>query len=285
MPGWLPLHPKALNSKGHGGRYASAMATAAAQQARSAIAALRRGHDELADKVGRLDGDKLRAQSGASEWTVADVLGHLGGASELALTTLLAGKADRALAPAVWARWDAMSPQEKASSFVASNGRLVEALESLDDEALEEKRLDVGYIPEPISVGFFVTMRLSELGQHRWDIDVAFDPAAVVPPYTVPFILDALPNFASFFAKPSGVSGRVAVTTRDPSKSYVLELTEQGATLSEGVAEGAGTRLLLPAEAFVRLLGGRLGPGHTPQSVSISGEIALDDLRRAFPGY
>jgi hypothetical protein len=40
-----------------------------------------------------------------------------------------------------------------------------------------------------------------------------------------------------------------------------------------------------PAEAWVRLVAGRLGPEYTPASVSVTGSVGLDDLRRVFPGY
>jgi hypothetical protein len=40
--------------------------------------------------------------------------------------------------------------------------------------------------------------------------------------------------------------------------------------------------LVLPAEAFARLIYGRLDPEHTPP---VTGDIdTVDDLRRAFPG-
>jgi uncharacterized protein (TIGR03083 family) len=262
------------------------MADTKVQQARGAIGALRRSHDELAALAHGLDGERLRAQSGSSEWTVADVLGHLGSAAEIAVGTLTAGKADPDSIPAIWDRWNAMSPEEKAGAFVASEGRLVQALEALDDEALRDETVDVGFLPQPISIAFLTSMRLSEIGLHRWDIDVALDPAAAqVPIYTVPFILDVLPNFAPFFSKPIGTTGQVAVATTNPDRTYVLELGDQNATLTEGNASDAGTRAAMPAEAFLRLTGGRLAPEHTPASVTVTGELNLDDLRRAFPGY
>jgi hypothetical protein len=39
----------------------------------------------------------------------------------------------------------------------------------------------------------------------------------------------------------------------------------------------------LPAEAFVRLVYGRLDPDHTPPLTSR--QVDLDRLRRAFPGF
>lgn len=43
--------------------------------------------------------------------------------------------------------------------------------------------------------------------------------------------------------------------------------------------------LTLPAEAWLRLAVGRLGPKYTPEGVSTTGAADLDLLRRVFPGY
>ena len=40
-----------------------------------------------------------------------------------------------------------------------------------------------------------------------------------------------------------------------------------------------------PLEAAIRLIGGRLRPATTPESVKVTGALSLDDLRRVFPGY
>jgi hypothetical protein len=39
-----------------------------------------------------------------------------------------------------------------------------------------------------------------------------------------------------------------------------------------------------PAEAFVRLVSGRLKAPHD-KDVTVDGSVTLDDLRRVFPGY
>jgi uncharacterized protein (TIGR03083 family) len=253
--------------------------------AKDAIAALRRSHDELVAFVEGLGPDALEKQSGASEWTVADVASHLGSASEIGLNTLTAGKADPDAAAAVWDRWNAMSAVDKAANYVTAERALVEALEALDDDALTNKRVDLGFLPAPIDVAFLAGMRLSEVGLHTWDIEVAFDPTATVADHIVPFVLETLPMFAGFFAQAIGRTGRIAVETINPSRAYLLELRDDGATLSEGSTDDAQTHVTLPAEAFVRLTGGRLRPDHTPRSVIIEGDLRLDDLRRVFPGY
>jgi uncharacterized protein (TIGR03083 family) len=253
--------------------------------AREAVAALRRSHDELVAFVQGLDRDELERQSGASEWTVAQVLSHLGSASEIGLSTVTAGKADMDGAPVVWARWNAMSPTEQAANFALAEERLVEALEALDDETLATKRVDLGFLPAPVDIGFLVVMRLTEQGLHRWDIEVSFDPVAGVTDYMVPFMLRQLPMFASFFAKPIGRSSRIDIETIEPSKHFLLELGDDGGRLSEGSSDEAQTRARLPAEAFLRLTSGRLSPDHTPAAVTVEGDLSLEDLRRVFPGY
>jgi uncharacterized protein (TIGR03083 family) len=256
-----------------------------AETAKDAIAALRRSHDELVTIIEGLDPEALTTASGSSEWTVADVLSHLGSAAEIGLNTLTAGKADFDSAPAIWDRWNAMSPGEKASSFVTASERLVEALEALDDDDLANKTVDVGFLPAPIDIAFLVGMRLGEVGLHRWDVAVAFDAGATVPDYIVPFVLGQLPMFAGFFAQPAGQTGRIAVETVDPRRNYVLEMRDDGATLIVGHADDAETRLALSSEAFVRLTAGRLDADHTPASVTVEGVLSLDDLRGIFPGY
>jgi hypothetical protein len=187
----------------------------------------------------------------------------------------------------IWDRWDAMSPEEQAANFVAADTLEVEALESLDDDELANKTVDVGFLPAPIDIAFFAGMRLSEVGLHRWDIEVVSDPSATVAEYIVPFVLRQLPTFAGFFAKPTGKTSIVAFNTTNPARTYRLDLGTAGASLSEGDGDGsyADTKVTLPAEAFVRLISGRLAPDHTPDSVRTEGALTLEDLRRTFPGY
>jgi len=261
------------------------MAADEAKEAIASIATLRRLHDDLVGFTAGLAESALNTQSACSEWTVADVLGHLGSAAELGLTTVATGRNDMDAATAIWERWNAMTTTAKASNFVAAEERLVQAFEALDDQALADTRVDLVFLPQPVDVAFLVGMRLSEMGLHLWDVEAAFDPAATVAGYVVPFILARLPMFAGFFAKPSGKTGRVDVRISDPAHNYVFELKEDGASLAEGQAPDAASRFVSSGEAFLRLTSGRLSPRYTPATVRIEGDISLDDLRRTFPGY
>jgi uncharacterized protein (TIGR03083 family) len=254
-------------------------------ETKDGIAALRRSHDELAAFVRGLDAADLERQSGSTEWTVADVLSHLGSAAEIGRATLSAGKADMQAAPAIWDRWNAMSPVEKAQHYLEADALYVEAFEALDDEALADTTIDLGFFPAPVDLGFYSGMRLSEVGLHSWDIAVAFDPAATVPEYILPFVLGMLPTFASFLAKPIGKTGTVVFDTTDLDGHYLLELGADSAKLTEGGDDAGATHVSLSADAFARLTGGRLRPEYTPAAVTVEGDLSLDDLRGVFPGY
>lgn len=92
------------------------------------ITALRGNHDELAARVRGFDEQDLARQSGSAQWDVAQVLAHLGSGAEIALATLQTGLAaqpgpDQDFNQSVWDRWNAMSPAEKAESFLLADVR------------------------------------------------------------------------------------------------------------------------------------------------------------------
>ena len=75
------------------------------------------------------------------------------------------------------------------------------------------------------------------------------------------------------------------VRTTDPQRDFTLVFTNDGVSLEAGATPGPPD-LELPAEAFIRLIYGRLDPDHTPSAVSGSGGTdLLAELRRAFPGF
>src|SRR3954471_20240250 len=100
------------------------------------IAVLRATHDDLAALVPGLTDEQLTGLSGASEWTVAQVLSHMGSGAEIGLATLeralAAGPAaDPGFNQSVWDRWSAMALREQAAGFLDHDARLVTAFEAL----------------------------------------------------------------------------------------------------------------------------------------------------------
>ncbi|MEU8378337.1 maleylpyruvate isomerase family mycothiol-dependent enzyme [Streptosporangium sp. NPDC048865] len=260
------------------------------------IAALRTTHDELASLVGGLDASGLARPSGCSEWTVAQVLSHLGSGAEIGLATLRAAQdgqdaPDQDFNHSVWDRWNAKTPGEQAEDFLTADAGIVSAYESLDADARERLRIKLGFLPIPGDVALVAGMRLNETALHAWDVKVAFDPGATVARDAAEVLADLyagpLDFLIGFVGRTDGLDPRLATTLRVETTGPERVL---GLTLGETVGfseapEGADVTLRLPGESWARLLGGRLAPEHTPPSVTVTGDgVTLDDLRRVFPG-
>ena len=125
-----------------------------------------------------------------------------------------------------------------------------------------------------------VGLRLNEHALHTWDIEVALDPSATLPPDASALVIDNLDMIARFSAKPVGVERTVRVRTLDPERRFTIELGADATSLGSG-DDSDEADLELPSEAFIRLIYGRLDPDHTPPSARTE---HLDELRRAFPG-
>jgi uncharacterized protein (TIGR03083 family) len=263
-----------------------------AASADQVIAVLRSSHDSLAGFVTSLDADGVTHASGASEWTVAQVLSHLGSGAEIGLAALQAGLTGvdgrgPGFNESVWDRWNAKSPQDQATDFVTSNDTLVSAYEATDAATRESARIDLGFLPEPVDLATLGRIRLSEFAMHSWDVAVGFDPSATLPAGAPELLLDTLGIFFGFYGRPDelkGARGTLAVQLHEPERSLGLEIGD-AITLTEPPTSPDGT-LTAPAEAWLRLVAGRLAPQYTPASVTLTGDlVSLDDLRRAFPGY
>lgn len=261
-------------------------------EADEVIAALRSGHDELAAQVAGLSPEDLTRPSGASEWSVAQVLSHLGSGAVITLARLESSLSG-ADAPGpdfnkqTWAHWDALGPQQQADEFVAADAALVDRYESIDPETRESLRIELGFIPFPLTLAQAARMRLNEVALHAWDVQVAFDPAATVAPAAARALLHGAPNRIGRLAKTEVLGGRettVDVTTTDPGSAFALVLGEATDTVLDA-APSSDSRLTLPAESWLRLISGRLSPEHTPAAVVAEGPVTLDVLRQVFPGY
>ncbi|MDQ0370496.1 maleylpyruvate isomerase family mycothiol-dependent enzyme [Catenuloplanes indicus] len=257
----------------------------------SVIAVLRAGHDELVAFVGKLSPDDLTRRSAADEWTVAQVLSHLGSGAEIHLATVIAGR-DGTDMPGpdfnrgVWARWDAMAPAEQAAGFAESNARLIEMFEALDDDQRENVRVVFGWLPSPVDVAASARLWLSEFALHAWDVEAALDPRAHVRADAVAILLDHAPHMFGFMGRTDSLGGgehRLAVRLTDADRSFGLHLGGVVAK-TETPAEPDGT-LTLPAEALIRLLYGRFKEPYDTDGVSVTGPLGLDGLRRVFPGF
>lgn len=255
------------------------------------ISALRSGHDDLAELVTGLSADDLARTSGSTEWDVSQVLSHLGSGAVIGLATLDASQAGdpnpgNGFNQSVWARWNAMSAQERADGFLESNAALTERYGGLDDATRASLQVDMGFLPQPVDVATAAGFRLNELAVHSWDARVPFDPSATVRPEAYPLLLDRLAMTLGWVGHAEALDGRTAtlhVTTTDPDRDFGLTVAD-GVRMGE-VPDAADGTLRLPAEAWLRLVSGRLRPEHTPATVEVTGTVDLDSLRAVFPGY
>ncbi|WP_392542247.1 maleylpyruvate isomerase family mycothiol-dependent enzyme [Oryzobacter telluris] len=255
----------------------------------ASIAALRSTHDELTAVVRGLTDEQLALPSGASEWPVAQVLSHLGSGAEIGSETVraaLAGeKAPDGFNQSVWDRWNALSPREQADGFLVSDAALVETVESLTPQQLENARVDLGFLPEPLPLGTYLGMRLNEAAQHSWDVRVALDEDAAIDEATALLLVDHLADGLGWMLGFTARSDQVAQPALVDLASLDHDLSIDGTVALVPGGTEANARFEGSPDAVARLLSGRLTEAHTPDDVAVSGDLDLDDLRRVFPGY
>jgi uncharacterized protein (TIGR03083 family) len=256
------------------------------------IAALRSGFDSLAGIVRGLSDEQLAGPTGAAEWDVSQVLSHLGSGAEISQTSLqvsLEGQPNPGFEfiKTVWARYDNASRRERLEWFLAANEALTQSYESLSEEVRDSLRIDMGFLPAPVDVATAGGFRLNEVALHSWDVRAGFDPAATVAPEATPILLPRLPFMVGRLSKPDKLGGKqaaIAVTTTDPALDFAVHLGDK-ITIAEGAPAQSDGTLTLPAEAFLRLIVGRLKPQYTPAGITATGSADLDLLRQVFPGF
>jgi uncharacterized protein (TIGR03083 family) len=249
------------------------------------IDALRRSHDRLHAVAGQLDLDQLQRTSYASEWSIAQVLSHIGSQAEIFGLFLDAALSEQDppgpdAFPPIWETWNAKSPQDQAADALRADETVTARFESLDDD--QRKRLRLSLFGMDLDAAGLARMRLGEHAVHTWDVAVALDPAATLAPDAVGLLVDTLGQLAARAGKPGGIQRRLHVSTSSPVRHFTLETGDKVTLVASEYSEGL-PELGLPAEAFIRLVYGRLDPAHTPPVESRRAD--LDELRQVFPGF
>ena len=239
-----------------------------------ALAALRHSRDHLAAVVGSMTGDEVERPSYHS-WSIAQVLSHLGSGAEIFRLRLAAGFPGGS-APGddeihlIWDLWNAKPPQLQVRDALAADDELVAAF--TDAAARDDGSWRLDLFGSEQDLAGLVQMRLSEHVLHTWDVAVAL-------------VVDRLDALVAWTGRPQpGLQVRVETTGAE--RVFLLTETDERAALIATEPAVTGTdvpTLRLPAEAFVRLVYGRLDADHTPHRVQADG-LDLDDLRKVFPG-
>ena len=251
------------------------------------VRALRASHDKLSGIVAGLDADDLRKQSYAKDWSIAQVLSHLGSGAEIALLNLNAGLTGgdppkQEDYQAIWDVWNARSPQDQAAESIAANEALVERIESLSQEQLDAFRAAMfGMTLDATTV---MRMRLSEHAVHTWDVAVALDPSARVAPYAIDLLIDGMSPMMRWMGKQAADPQVIAITTTEPARTFTLDTGGVTMTPGTGDAEASGS-LDLTAEALLRLVYGRVDDSAVASGEVQASDVDLADLRVVFPGF
>lgn len=256
---------------------------------RSYITALRGSHERLAALVTPLTPEQLRGPSYASEWTIAQVLSHLGSGAEIAMMMLpgALGEAepvDREAFGPVWERWNAKSPGQQAADALIADREHIESLERLTGDQLAG--ISMPFFGMTLDAVGLVRLRLGEHAVHSWDVAVQLDPVSVVAPDAVSLLVGTVPAFlAPRVGKAQEQPFAARISTTDPAGDYLLTTSDAVAMTDwpGGTAE-VPAHVTMPAEALLRLAYGRLDPLHTPDSVT-GDPAALATLRAIFPGF
>lgn len=254
------------------------------------IDALAHEHDELSVLAAGFTTDQLTASSGAADWSVAQVLSHLGSGAEIGLANLRAALGEHDVPDddfnhSVWDRWNAMSPAEQRAGFLQHNRALVDGFRALSDEQRASLQVVLGFLPQPLTLAAYAGMRLNEMAHHSWDVRVAVDPDAVLHQASAALMYDHLGAelgfLLGFIGKADRLDRRVDLAISDADVTIVVD---DSVSLQPGHGGSTATFAGAP-EAVLRLIAGRLQPDHTPDDVAVTGNVTLDELRDVFPGY
>src|SRR3954468_17640478 len=225
------------------------------------ITALRSEHDTLAGLVRTLTDDQLATTSGAAEWTVAQALSHLGSGAEIGRAPIARAAGETVAAEdnqTIWARWDASTPRAQAEGFLEYNSRWLDTVDALTPEQRSSLTVDLGFLPEPVPLLTALGMRLNEVANHSWDVRVAFDPEAGMDAGSAAVLVELLAGpvgfMLSFLAKPAELADPVSLAVPGAGR-----LIDAGVTVVD-LLEAPSATFTGPAEAFIRLVSGRLKP-------------------------
>jgi hypothetical protein len=171
-----------------------------------------------------------------------------------------------------------MSPADQAAGVIAADHAFLERVGALTPE--QQAGVQFPFGPMMLDPAEALGMRLNEHAMHTWDVEVVLDPSAVLSEQSASVMLQTLPIIVGFAAKDDGVVRELTIRTSEPTHELVLTSGDGSVSLSTGA--GHGPLVDLPAEAFVRLVYGRLDVDHTPAGIDVD---TIGALRPLFPGF
>lgn len=232
--------------------------------------------------------------SACSGWEVGDVVAHLAWNASLYIDRVRKGlSGDLAPRPV---RPPSNTPQRPLADFVRD--RAISYRKELGDELFatfsrtnhefvtvmegvkpEEWDRPCPWVAEPVPIRRFVTMRMSEVGIHSWDIRSPVDPRAALYAESLPLLMEASKSTVLRAIQPPAPPQRPARlrwATAGPGAETIDVLIDGGATI-EAPGPRADVTAYCTTEVFVLLVYGRakLQDAVKTQQVRIEGDRAL----------
>jgi uncharacterized protein (TIGR03083 family) len=237
----------------------------------------------LREVVAGLDPTQYTAKAYPTEWSIADVMSHLGSGAVImahSIDTTIAGTAVADdFNQSVWDEWNSKLPAAQVADSLVADQDLMARVAQVSASERATFQISVG----PMSLGFdgALGLRLGEHALHTWDIEIVSEPDATLPAEAAGLIVDTISMLVGFVGKPDGVERDIAIHTTDPARDFVLTLGAVSVSLAPA-APAPVADLTIPTEALIRLVYGRLDPAHTPAGVD---EVLVATLRPIFPGF
>lgn len=184
-------------------------------------------------------------------------------------------------ATGVWDEWNAKAPPAQATDALAADQALIDRIDGISPAERATFSMSLG--PLSFDVDGTTNLRLNEHVLHSWDIAVAIDPTAVLPADGAALVVDNLGLVARYTARPTGTVQDISVHTDEPDRDFTISLATDAVTFAPGAAAPSEPQLVMPAEAFIRLIYGRLDAEHAPSTI-VDGRGVLEVLRKVFSG-
>jgi uncharacterized protein (TIGR03083 family) len=253
------------------------------------LTALRTASYDLRRLVDGLSEEELSRPSFADDWTVAQVLSHLGSGAEICAELVRRGLSGSDRGPQreellpVWERWNAMAPTEQREQWRSADRAHIELLESVTAE--QEQTLLVPYFAGPMDLTTYLGYRLSEHAVHGWDVASVFDADAVVGQLDLAW--ERIDLIATRFHDPAARDSLAprAIEVKHGGRRDRLDIREEihlvagdpTGTTAEPTATATGT-----TDVLTRLVYGRHRAG---DQLDVTGSVTRADLVRLFPGF
>lgn len=246
--------------------------------------ALRSSVARLRSILETVSADDLARQAYPTEWSVSDVVSHLGSGAIIMRESMVAattgGEVADGFNQSVWDEWNAKPAEARRAETIAADQAYLDALDGLTEQQQADFQVSMG--PMQLDLATFAQLRLNEHALHVWDTAVTLDPSATLPDDAADAIVDSLEMMGRWAGRADGAERNLLVHTTDPERWFTLATTADAVSITP--TTGGGTPdLELPAEAFIRLVYGRLDPAHTPAGLEQDPVVA--DLRQRFPGF